>query len=162
MAQQNLNDKAGSKTLENSNASSLPAQLPSRLIVILGCLAISASAAFFYISTVFIRWAETEVAIDASFFVFFRFLMGFFVICTLLIIQRKPLKPRRYDLLIGRTVFNCVAVYCISGSILPWHHRRDTLLPLSNHCGILSQNGYSTSGPIHSGRFHSPVCLVPM
>jgi drug/metabolite transporter (DMT)-like permease len=26
--------------------------------------------------------------------------------------QRKPLKPRRYDLLIGRTVFNCIAVYC--------------------------------------------------
>jgi len=61
MAHQNLNDKAGNKTLENINASSLPAYLPSRLIVILGCLAISASAAFFYSSTVFIRWAETEV-----------------------------------------------------------------------------------------------------
>jgi drug/metabolite transporter (DMT)-like permease len=61
---------------------------------------------------VFIRWAETEVSIDASFFVFFRFLMGFFVICMLLIMQRRPLKPMRYDLLVGRTVFNCIAVYC--------------------------------------------------
>jgi drug/metabolite transporter (DMT)-like permease len=112
MSHQNSNDKTGNKTLESINVSSLHDQLPSRLIVILGCLAISASAAFFYISTVFIRWAETEVSIDASFFVFFRFLMGFFVICMLLIMQRRPLKPMRYDLLVGRTVFNCIAVYC--------------------------------------------------
>ena len=78
MAHRNLNDKAGNKTSKNINASPLPAQLPSRLVVILGCLAISASAAFFYISTVFIRWAETEVVIDASFFVFFPIPDGFF------------------------------------------------------------------------------------
>lgn len=112
MSHQNLNDKAGNKTLGITNSSSVSAQLPSRLVVILGCLAISASAVFFYISTVFIRWAETEVAIEASFFVFFRFLTGFLVICTLLIMQRRTLKPRRYDLLIGRMVFNCIAVYC--------------------------------------------------
>ncbi len=94
------------------NKSSIPAQLPSRLVVILGCLSILASAVFFYISTVFIRWAETEVSIDASFFVFFRFVMGFFVINAVLILQRKSLKPLRYDLLIGRTVFNCIAVFC--------------------------------------------------
>lgn len=86
--------------------------LPSRLVVILGCLAILASAVCFYISTVFIRWAETEVVIDASFFVFFRFMMGFLVICSILLIRRKPLGPRRYDLLLGRTVFNCIAVFC--------------------------------------------------
>ena len=94
------------------NASSLSAQLPSRLIVILGCLSILASAVFFYISTVVIRWAEAEVVLDASFFVFFRFIMGFFVISGILLLQRRPLKPRRYDLLIGRTVFNCIAVFC--------------------------------------------------
>ncbi len=90
----------------------MPLGLPSRLVVILGCLAILGSAVCFYISTVFIRWAETEVVIDASFFVFFRFLMGFFVICAILIYQRRGLKPRRYDLLLGRTVFNCIAVFC--------------------------------------------------
>jgi len=94
------------------NGPSLPVKLPSRLIVILGCLSILASAVFFYISTVFIRWAKAEVTLDASFFVFFRFLMGFFVIGGILILQRRPLKPRRYDLLIGRTVFNCIAVFC--------------------------------------------------
>jgi drug/metabolite transporter (DMT)-like permease len=93
-------------------APSLPAQLPSRLIVIMGCLSILASAVFFYISTVFVRWAEADVAIDAAFFVFFRFVIGFFVIWGVLILQRKALKPRRYDLLIGRTVFNCIAVFC--------------------------------------------------
>jgi len=112
MALQSSNKKTGNKTAKHINAPSLPAQLPSRLVVILGCLSISASAAFFYISTVFIRWAETEVAIDASFFVFFRFMMGFIVICGILILQRRSVKPRRYDLLIGRMAFNCIAVYC--------------------------------------------------
>ncbi len=93
-------------------APSLPVKLPSRLIVIMGCLSILASAVFFYISTVFIRWADAKVAIDASFFVFFRFMMGFFVISVILILQKKSLKPRRYDLLVGRTVFNCIAVFC--------------------------------------------------
>lgn len=105
-------NKAGKETAEIMNAPSLLAKLPSRLIVILGCLSILASAVFFYISTVFIRRAEAEVAIDASFFVFFRFIMGFFVICGILILQRRSLKPLRYNLLVGRTVFNCIAVFC--------------------------------------------------
>jgi len=112
MAFKSSDKNTGLKTAKNRNASSLPVKLPSRLIVILGCLAISASAAFFYISTVFIRWAESEVLIDASFFVFFRFMMGFFVICMILVLQKRSTKPRRYDLLIGRMVFNCIAVYC--------------------------------------------------
>ena len=86
--------------------------LPSRIVVFLGCLAILASAVCFYISTVIVRWSEKEVAIDAGYFVFFRFLMGFIMICVILAVQRKRLRPRRYDLLIGRTVFNCVAVFC--------------------------------------------------
>ena len=86
--------------------------LPSRIVVFLGCLAILSSAVCFYISTVIVRWSEKEVAIDAGYFVFFRFLMGFIVICGILAVQRKGLRPRRYDLLIGRTVFNCVAVFC--------------------------------------------------
>jgi drug/metabolite transporter (DMT)-like permease len=105
-------NKADKKAADKISTPPLPLGLPSRLVVTLGCLAILASAVCFYISTVFIRWAETEVVIDASFFVFFRFLMGFFVICAILMSQRRGLKPRRYDLLIGRTVFNCIAVFC--------------------------------------------------
>ena len=96
----------------DKKVSGLPDQSSSRIAVVMGCLSILASAAFFYISTVFIRWAEDEVIIDASFFVFFRFLMGFFVICAILLFQRRGMVPRRYDLLIGRTIFNCIAVFC--------------------------------------------------
>ena len=111
MTQGKSYNKTGGKR-SRGNKSILSAKLTPRLIVILGCLSILASAVFFYISTVFIRWAEAEVVLDASFFVFFRFMMGFFVISGILILQRKTLKPRRYDLLIGRTVFNCIAVFC--------------------------------------------------
>lgn len=105
-------NKTDSTAEAGSKPPSLPVRLPTRLVIILGCLAILGSAAFFYISTVFIRLAAAEVSVDAAYFVFFRFMMGFFVICAILIFQRRDLKPVRYDLLIGRTVFNCIAVYC--------------------------------------------------
>lgn len=93
-------------------------KLSPRLVVLLGCLSISASAMFFYISTVFVRWAKAEVAIDASFFVFFRFMLGFLIICASLSVQRKGLKALRYDLLIGRAVFNCIAVFCFYKAVV--------------------------------------------
>lgn len=79
---------------------------------IIGCLCVFASAFFFYMATAVIRWAKHTVAIDPSFFAFARFLLGFFIICAILLIRRQKLKPRRYDLLIGRTLFNCLAVFC--------------------------------------------------
>ncbi|MFP4532178.1 MAG: DMT family transporter [Desulfobacterales bacterium] len=79
---------------------------------IIGCLCVFASAFFFYMATAVIRWARDAVVIDPSFFAFARFLLGFFIICGLLLIRRQKLKPRRYDLLIGRTLFNCLAVFC--------------------------------------------------
>lgn len=79
---------------------------------IVGCLCVFASAFFFYMATAVIRWARHTVALDPSFFAFARFLLGFFIISALLLIRRQELKPRRYDLLIGRTLFNCLAVYC--------------------------------------------------
>ncbi len=50
--------------------------------------------------------------LDPGFFVFCRFLMGFFVVCGLLLIQRRDLRPCRYDLLVGRAVFNSISVFC--------------------------------------------------
>lgn len=104
--------KRAKRNTQTHNPSGVQYSVPSRLVVLMGCLSILASAAFFYISTVFIRWAATEVVIDASYFVFFRLLTGFFVIVLILLCQRRDLKPRRYDLLISRTVFNCIAVFC--------------------------------------------------
>ncbi|PIP39770.1 MAG: EamA family transporter [Desulfobacterales bacterium CG23_combo_of_CG06-09_8_20_14_all_51_8] len=81
-------------------------------MVLLGCLAIFASAGCFYMSTVIVRWARAEVVIDAAYFVFFRFVLGFLVVMGVLAIQRRWLTPGRLDLVIGRTVFNCIAVFC--------------------------------------------------
>lgn len=85
---------------------------PTVLMGILGCLAVFASAFCFYFSTVVIRWSRAEVAIDASYFAFFRFLIGFVVVCLIMVLRRQKPAPKRMHLLIGRTVGNCVAVYC--------------------------------------------------
>ncbi|MFP4158179.1 MAG: DMT family transporter [Desulfobacterales bacterium] len=84
----------------------------SRTAQILGSLSVFASAFCFYLATAVIRWAKDEVALEPSFFVFARFLLGFFIICCVLAVQGKGPQVRRMDLLIGRTVFNCLAVYC--------------------------------------------------
>jgi len=78
----------------------------------LGGWAIFLSAFCFYLSTVVIRWSQAEVEIAPSYFVFARFLLGFLVVCVIMAYRRQPPRPRSYHLLLGRTVFNCVAVYC--------------------------------------------------
>lgn len=95
-----------------SNTSPLKTQPPSRLAGFLGCLAVFASAFCFYFSTVVIRWARAEVAIESAYFAFFRFFFGFILVCIVMGIRRQPPKPRSYHLLVGRTLGNCVAVYC--------------------------------------------------
>jgi len=82
------------------------------MLGLLGCLAVFASAFCFYFSTVVIRWSREVVAIDSAFFAFFRFLIGFFVVCTVMLVKRQGPLAKRYDLLIGRTVGNCIAVFC--------------------------------------------------
>lgn len=77
-----------------------------------GCLAVFASAFCFYMSTVAIQWSRSQVTIDASFFVFARFLLGFIVVCTVMIMRQRRLKVVNHHLLIGRTLANCAAVYC--------------------------------------------------
>ncbi|MBF0351559.1 MAG: EamA family transporter [SAR324 cluster bacterium] len=77
-----------------------------------GGLSVFVSAFCFYLSTASIRWSRGDVELDSSFFVFFRFLLGFFMILGVMLIKRKPFRPKRYDLLFWRTVSNVVAVYC--------------------------------------------------
>lgn len=85
---------------------------PSAVFGLLGCLAVFASAFCFYFSTVVIRWSREVVAIDSAYFAFFRFLLGFAVVCVIMGMRRQKPAPRRYHLLIGRTLGNCIAVYC--------------------------------------------------
>lgn len=81
--------------------------------VFLGCFCVFASAFFFYMSTVVIKWAGMKgMDIDPAFFVFSRFLLGFITVVTLMAVQKKRIKVKKIQYLIGRTVGNCVAVYC--------------------------------------------------
>lgn len=79
---------------------------------IIGWLAVFGSAFFFYLATVIIRWAATHVEIASAYFVFSRFLLGFIVVVTTMLLCKQRLKPQRYHYLIGRTVANTVAVFC--------------------------------------------------
>ena len=79
---------------------------------LVGGWAVFFSAFCFYLSTVVIRWAQIEVSIAPAFFVFARLLLGFLVVLVMMVYRRQLPHPRSYHLLLGRTAFNCAAVYC--------------------------------------------------
>ncbi len=59
------------------------------------------------------KWSSEEgLAIDPAFFVFSRFLAGFVFICIYMGVARIPVRPLNHHYLIGRTLANCIAVYC--------------------------------------------------
>ena len=78
----------------------------------LGGICIFASAFCLYLTTATIRWAKHVVELDSTFFVFFRFFAGFIIICLILLVRRKRLRPSKYPLLIGRALANTAAVFC--------------------------------------------------
>lgn len=78
----------------------------------IGWLAVFGSAFCFYLATLIIRWSAPHVAIPSAYFVFGRFLLGFLVVSTTMIVQRQRLQPKRYHFLIGRVVANTVSVFC--------------------------------------------------
>ena len=82
------------------------------MLRLVGGWAVFVSAFCFYLSTVVIRWSQAEVSIASSYFVFARFLLGSLVVCAIMAYRRQLPRPRSYHLLLGRTVFNCIAVYC--------------------------------------------------
>jgi drug/metabolite transporter (DMT)-like permease len=80
---------------------------------ITGSAAVLASAFCFYLSTATIRWAQLRgVTPDPAFYVLTRFLLGFLVITTILLLKKRSPRPIKYHLLVGRALANCVAVYC--------------------------------------------------
>ncbi|MBW1635300.1 MAG: DMT family transporter [Deltaproteobacteria bacterium] len=84
---------------------------------VLGMSAVFCSTFCFYLATVIIRLAESEVEIESSYFVFGRFLLGFLVVSTTMIIRKQRFKPVKYHYLIGRTAANTVAVFCFYKAI---------------------------------------------
>lgn len=79
---------------------------------LLGWCAVFGSAFFFYLATVIIRWAGFHVSIDAAYFTFSRFFLGFLVVVFTMVVQGQRLQPRKYHHLVGRTVSNSIAVLC--------------------------------------------------
>ncbi len=79
---------------------------------LLGCLAIFASAFFFYLSTAVVRLSQPFTDIAPAYFVFVRFILGFLTVCIIFILTKTRPKPNNNHLLFGRTITNCVAVYC--------------------------------------------------
>lgn len=77
-----------------------------------GWLAVFSSTFCFYFATVILRWSESEVNVESSYFVFARFLLGFIIVSTTMLIQRQSIRPKNYHLLLGRTIANAVAVFC--------------------------------------------------
>ncbi len=80
---------------------------------VLGCISIFGSAFFFYLATVIIKWSRIKgLVIDPAFFVFSRFLLGFVTVLILMAVQKKKIVVKKKRYLVGRTLANCVAVYC--------------------------------------------------
>ncbi len=83
------------------------------LTAISGCFCIFGSAFFFYFATVIIKWSKMAgLNIEASFFVFSRFVLGFLTVSILMAVQKKTIAVKKKRYLVGRTLANCVAVYC--------------------------------------------------
>lgn len=78
----------------------------------LGLLGVFGSAFCFYLATLIIRVARDYVVIESAYFAFTRFLLGFIVVVTTMLLQKQRIRPRKYHYLLGRTVANTVAVYC--------------------------------------------------
>ncbi|MDX2441050.1 MAG: DMT family transporter [Desulfobacterales bacterium] len=82
-------------------------------IVLLGCLSVFASAFCFYLATAVVKWSMLAgLTIAPSFFVFVRFFAGFLTVALIMLIKKQALKPKKYKYLVGRTLANCIAVYC--------------------------------------------------
>jgi drug/metabolite transporter (DMT)-like permease len=81
--------------------------------VLLGCIAVFGSAFCFYLATCVVKWSITSgLTIAPSFFVFVRFFSGFLTVVLVMLIKKQSIKPKKYKYLIGRTIANCIAVYC--------------------------------------------------
>lgn len=78
----------------------------------LGLIAVFGSAFFFYLATLIIRIGKDYVVIGSAYYALARFLLGFIVVITTMLIRKQRVRPRKYHYLVGRTLANTVAVYC--------------------------------------------------
>jgi drug/metabolite transporter (DMT)-like permease len=83
-----------------------------KLLKLYGYGAVLGSALFIYLSAVVIRWSEKHVELHPAFFLFSRYLLGFIVLKSIVLVQKRELNPsKHFPLIVGRTVTNCMAVF---------------------------------------------------
>lgn len=91
----------------------MPKKFRADLKTMLGCFCIFLSAFAFYLATVAVKRAQINgLKADPAFFAFARFLFGFVVVTVLMKLERRKIRVVNLHYLIGRTLANCVAVYC--------------------------------------------------
>jgi len=79
---------------------------------LLGGLAVLGSALCFYLATAIIHWGQNIVQIETALYTFARFVLGFIVVSTsLLLVGRRP-RCNHVPYVLGRMLTNTIAVYC--------------------------------------------------
>ncbi|GAK51170.1 hypothetical membrane protein [Candidatus Moduliflexus flocculans] len=87
-------------------------QYPTSLVWFGRC-AIFASEIFFYLASVAVRWSQdAHLELSSTFFVFVRFLIGFLLASSVLVIKRQPPRPHQLPYLLGRVFFYVAGVFC--------------------------------------------------
>ena len=79
---------------------------------LIGWLAVFGSALCFYLATAIISWGQPYVRIDAAFYTFARFVLGFGIVCASMAVKGQRPSCTRIHYIIGRTVTNALAVFC--------------------------------------------------
>lgn len=77
-----------------------------------GWLAVFGSAISFYLATAIIEWGQSYVRIDAAFYTFARFVLGFAIVCATMALKGQRPSCTRVHYIVGRTVTNALAVFC--------------------------------------------------
>ncbi|WP_448875014.1 DMT family transporter [Desulfobulbus propionicus] len=79
---------------------------------LIGGLAVLGSAFCFYLATAIIHWGHSHVRIEAAMYTFARFVLGFLVVSTSMLLGKHRPRCNHAHYIIGRMVTNTIAVYC--------------------------------------------------
>lgn len=77
-----------------------------------GGLAVLGSALCFYLATAIIHWGRDSVQIHAAMYTFARFVFGFLVVSTSMLVGGRRPRCNHAHYILGRMLTNTIAVYC--------------------------------------------------
>ena len=77
-----------------------------------GGVAVLGSALCFYLATAIIHWGQSQVRIETSLYTFARFVLGFLVVSTSMLLCGKRPRCNHWRSVLGRMLSNTIAVYC--------------------------------------------------